>query len=314
LLLVLFGVSLRGLHEAGKAADRKQPPSPITDCSNQRKDSGRVKPAPVVLTRRTEGTIKCAIAGFSTMSVRPSAIAPLRQVSSPIPDKPFPPAFLKHADEQTVLGLTAIVDAIHQYRLSDWCFTDWAVVAAPRFFGRVALATALQRFALEGAWGISPHLIPHRSMHALSGTISQALRIHGPNFGVGGGCESASEMMLCVATLLADSQLPGAWVVLTGWDPEPVLQRPTGSVRVESNSLPSACNALALALVPSNRAPHGPALVISHSDPQGQTNGWHDAGPLPLLRLENLQAALKNISPTRAWRLHSGWRLELEGL
>src|SRR5438067_465552 len=68
--------------------------------------------------------------------------------------------------------------------------------------------------------GLSPHFIPHRSQHAISGTISQALKIHGPNFGAGGGPGAAAEALLAGAVLLEGSRLPGVWVVLTGWDPE----------------------------------------------------------------------------------------------
>src|SRR5262249_56456949 len=127
-------------------------------------------------------------------------------------------------------------------------FTDWAVLAAPRFLGRTALAQALNRFALEGAWGISPHLIPHHSLHSVSGTISQALTIHGPNYGIGGGPDAASKTLLTAAALLAADRLPGVWVVLTGYDPEPLAQRATAGNPVAA-SPPTQCNAVALALV-----------------------------------------------------------------
>ena len=48
------------------------------------------------------------------------------------------------------------------YDLDPASFTDWGVIGAPRFMGRAAMAQALQKFDQEGAWGISPHLIPHR--------------------------------------------------------------------------------------------------------------------------------------------------------
>jgi hypothetical protein len=99
-------------------------------------------------------------------------------------------------------------------------FDDWGVVAGPRFLGRPAMAAALHRFAAEGAWGVSPHLIPHRSLHSISGTVSQALKIHGPNFGVGGGPNAVLETLLAALALLEGKKLPGVWAVLTGLDPE----------------------------------------------------------------------------------------------
>jgi hypothetical protein len=82
------------------------------------------------------------------------------------------------------------------------------------------MAAALQRFAAEGAWGVSPHLIPHRSRHSISGTVSQALKIHGPNFGVGGGPGGTVEVLLAATALLEGKRLPGVWIVLTCLDPE----------------------------------------------------------------------------------------------
>src|SRR5262249_310020 len=111
----------------------------------------------------------------------------LRQRPGPGIGESLPATFLRHADEQTVAGLPAVLHAIQNSRMSVADFRDWGIVAAPCFIGRATLAVALQRLATEGAWGISPHLIPHRSQHAVSGTISQVLKIFGPNFGAGGG-------------------------------------------------------------------------------------------------------------------------------
>src|SRR5205823_2855913 len=116
--------------------------------------------------------------------------------------------------------------AIHRHGLAGTRFTDWGVLAAPRYLGRSAMAVALQRFAAEGAWGLSPHLIPHHSLHSVSGTISQALKINGPNIGVGGGPGSGAEAFLAATALLSAGQVPGVWVVLTGWDPEYSGERP----------------------------------------------------------------------------------------
>src|ERR1700751_1917728 len=101
----------------------------------------------------------------------------LRQRPGPGLGGSLPATFLRHADEQTVAALAAVLHAIQECGMSVADFKEWGVVAAPHFLGRAMLAAALQRLAAEGAWGISPHLIPHRSQHAVSGTISQVLKI-----------------------------------------------------------------------------------------------------------------------------------------
>jgi hypothetical protein len=176
------------------------------------------------------------------------AVAELRRRPGPVCGEPLPPAFLKHADEQTVVGLAAVYQAIHDHGLTPAAgtapFSGWGVLAAPRFLGRPTLVGALQRFAAEGAWGVSPHLIPHRSLHSISGTVSLALKIHGPNFGVGGGPGAAAEVLLSAATMLECRRVPGVWVVLTAMDPE---EPPEEAGR----PAPGACFAgLALALTP----------------------------------------------------------------
>src|SRR5205085_11137593 len=129
------------------------------------------------------------------------------------------------------------------------------------FIGRVALAAAMHRFAAEGAWGISPHLIPHRSLHALSGTVSQGLKIHGPNFGVGGGPRAAAEGLLAAAALLGSRPLPGVWLVLTGWQPEPVPDAHGHT------ATPSVCGAVALALLPGRQDWRGLRLRMGVAGP-----------------------------------------------
>ena len=115
---------------------------------------------------------------------------------------------------------------------------------------------SINRFLTEGAWGVSPHLVPHRSLHSLSGTISQALKIHGPNYGVGGGNSAAEEVVFAAMALLARHQLPGVWVVITALDPETVLD--------ENNkgAADKCLRALALALTPVSSDWHGLRLTL----------------------------------------------------
>ena len=251
------------------------------------------------------------LAAAGTRRAPTNAVAALRQMPGPR-DNPLPNGFLKHTDEQTLVGLAAVFQAIRDYHLLDTCFTEWGVLAAPRFLGRACLAVALQRFALEGAWGVSPHLIPHRSLHSLSGTVSQALGIHGPNFGVGGGPDSASEVLLAAAALLAEGQVPGVWVVLTGWDPEPVLDGPNISANGELRPADSAYVGAALALLPERTDWHGPRLTWY---PLGTENGLEPPATSGSAERDfGLEALVDFLEAgerdTAGWRLRSGGRLE----
>src|SRR5262249_52171926 len=55
-----------------------------------------------------------------------------------------------------------------------------------------------------------------------SGTVSVALGIHGPNFGVGGGPHAVAEGLVTGLSVLSENRLPGVWMIFTEMDPEPV--------------------------------------------------------------------------------------------
>lgn len=244
------------------------------------------------------------VAACGTVRVTADMLPALRQQ----PGGSLPAAFLKHTDDQTVAGLAAVYQAIQRGGLTDTSFTHWGVLAAPRFLGRSATASALHRFAAEGAWGISPHLIPHRSLHAISGTVSQALHIHGPNLGVGGGPNSVTEVLLAATALLDGGQVPGLWVVMTAWDPEPI---PTPQGRVAPDS---QCGAVALAVVPSRCDWHGLRIRLSPPLPlQPITPLEVPVTELTIFGLQQILAAvLENDTPsaTVIWSLGSGGWIE----
>jgi hypothetical protein len=158
----------------------------------------------------------------------------------------FSPSTLKHFDEQTIAVLVALQDAIRAGQLAPehmaHPFRDWGVLAAPRFLGRAHMGLHVVRFLEEGAWGLSPHLVPYRSLHSLSGTVSQFLKAQGPNFGVGGGPGSEEELLLVGVSLLASMPIPGLWLLFSRIEPE-------GLPRDEGRPHPDAsCQALVLAL------------------------------------------------------------------
>jgi hypothetical protein len=248
------------------------------------------------------------VAGYGLVRATPAQLAALRQRPGSVTEGLLPPAFLKHADDQTVAGLTAVFQAMSEHGLAATRFEQWGVLAAPRFLGRATLTVALQRFALEGAWGISPHLIPHRSLHAPSGTVSQALQIHGPNFGVGGGPDSAVEAILQAVALLSTPGIPGVWVIITGWHPEPTPDR-KGQYPPDST-----CLALALALVPADDDEHRlrlkvfPETAASPEAPSAAVGA--DREPF---QFETMLAQLETGGTlSKCWSLGAGLHLELE--
>ena len=188
--------------------------------------------------------------------------------------------------------------AMADHELNNHDFSQWGVIAAPRFLGRAALAVAFARFAAEGAWGISPHVIPHHSLHALSGTVSQALKIHGPNFGVGGGADSAAEALLAASALLADGEVPGLWVVLTGFEPEFVPNDTTDS---KPTSTSVDCVAVALALMPDHGQQQRPFLSVG----SGDNNDSHSI-ELNLFSLQDFANTVCQSTRHAEWRLRCG--------
>jgi hypothetical protein len=249
----------------------------------------------------TAQVVCCDIAAYATQRARAEALPGLRQKPSPFSGEPFPASFWKHADDQTLVGLAAVFDAIRNHGLDPTTFHDWGVLAAPRFLGRSALAAALNRFALEGAWGISPHLIPHRSLHSISGTVSQALKIKGPNLGVGGGPQAADEALFAASSMVAAHRLPGVWLVMTGYAPELMPTNPAeGEVaKVDPRSM---AGAVALALVSKCASPGRLRLRVACG------NGI-DAVAWPIFTLEHFLDVLSNDNraPATRWRLRGGW-------
>jgi 3-oxoacyl-(acyl-carrier-protein) synthase len=224
----------------------------------------------------TQNTAWCAVVGHGCAAAEPETVSALRRrYGNPI---------LKQSDEQTLAALAAVHQAIDSYRLDAASFSNWGSIAGPRFLGRASMVVALRRFAEEGAWGISPHMIPHHSLHSVSGTISQALRMHGPNFGAGGGPEAASEAMLTAAALLSAGQAPGLWVVLTHCCPDP------------STAFADA-RAVALALTSVSADWRGPCLEVGALPADDAT--WAPFDP------DQLAQALVGARPA-CWRLGCG--------
>jgi hypothetical protein len=198
----------------------------------------------------------CVLAAHAAVGVPVEDLGEMRRHLAPPGGAPLPANSLKHVDEQTVAGLAAVFQAITEHGLAGETFRDWGVVGAPSFLGRAAMTASLLRFLVDGAWEVSPHMIPHRSLHATSGTVSQALGIHGPNFGTGGGPGAETEGLLAAFSLLQGMNLPGVWLVSTWLDPELSADRTTGRPVPGTRS----CG-LALALLPTSRVSEGVGIA-----------------------------------------------------
>ncbi len=216
----------------------------------------------------------------------------------------MPASFLKHAEDPTVAAVWAVLHALDRQGWRDRSFADWGVIAAPNLCGRITNAQAMERFRNEGAWGISPHLIPHQSLHAMSGTISQALKIYGPNFGVSGGPNASLDAFLCAAALLADGSLPGLWLLLTGYETEWV-PAPDGRLSPAPN-----CITCALALTPTEPGAGGLHLAI------GQTASATDLAIFPEFELGLFAEEWTNAAPAPGpkWRLSDTCWLEFDAV
>jgi hypothetical protein len=211
------------------------------------------------LTRDTLGgeALELGVSAFALVAAPRSTFTSLRkQLNS---EHGLPTSLLKYAEEQTVASLAAVLTAIKNQGWKSQSFTNWGVVAGPRFLGREMLAKHLEKFYLQGVMGASPLLPGYLSLHAVSGTISLALKIHGPNLGVGSSRGNVLEALLTGITLQREQNLPGVWAVMSEWDPEPIPD--------EAGQNPEPiCHAISLALVPAAGVQHNLTLRLFPQD------------------------------------------------
>jgi hypothetical protein len=250
-----------------------------------------------------ETTVRCRVAAAALMRCSAETIALARRQPVSVGRQKMPISFLKHAEDQTVLALMTVLRALEQESWQMRSYTDWGVVAAPNLFGRVSIAQTIQRYQQEGAWGVSPHLIPHQSLHAMSGTISQALKIYGPNFGISGAPNAGPDALLIAGAMMMDGVLPGLWLVLAGHETEWIPA-------ADGSPVPTPmCQAIALALTSGNVDTTGIYLSL------GQTRTAEEIDPavpefhLDLLAEDWLQ---QGGIPQGRWRLSETHWVELE--
>lgn len=185
----------------------------------------------------------CVLERHAVVEVPLSEIQALRDAPVPAGAPALPPRFLRHCDEQTVVGVRAVLEALASQEPPPSLARD-GVIAAPRLAGRITAAQTLAQVATAGGVAVSPHVVPQCSLHALASAVSVALGMHGLNLGTSGGPEALSEGLFTALSLVSTAGCDRIWLVLTEWDEEPVLDaagRPTND---------PLCRALALALVP----------------------------------------------------------------
>jgi hypothetical protein len=188
----------------------------------------------------------CRIVSHALVESPLGEIAALRGRPAPAGSPSLPARFLRHADEHTVVGVHAVLEAIAASP-EPLDVSRHAVVAAPCQSGRLAAARTLAELPSGGAVSVSPHIVPQCSLHSVAGAVSVALGMHGPHLGVGGGPDALAEGLFAAATLVAGGGDPAgtaAWLVATDWDEEPDLD-----ARGESRNAP-VCRGLALLLEP----------------------------------------------------------------
>jgi len=193
----------------------------------------------------------CGVGSHALVEATLAEIPGLREAAVPAGVPALPHRFLRHCDEQTVVGLRAVIAAIEAVPEPRPSFTGYGVVAAPCQSGRIATAQSLAMLRAAGGVAVSPHIVPQCSLHSVAGAVSVALGMHGPNIGASGGRHALSEGVFAALSLLAaNASLPGVWLVVSGWTQEPALDaggKPASSTAHDGRSGP-ICRALAVAI------------------------------------------------------------------
>ena len=82
----------------------------------------------------------CGVGSHALVEAAFSEIAPLRTLPGPEGSPPLPPRFLRHCDEQTVVGMRAVLAAIAAHPEPRPSYERYGVVAAPCRPGQIGRA------------------------------------------------------------------------------------------------------------------------------------------------------------------------------
>jgi len=210
----------------------------------------------------------CAIRGAAVVTARLTEIPLLARQPAVLGAPRLPARFLRHADEQTIVGLHAVLRVLGTGDFAQRRdLTCDAVVAASCRAGQLTAARTMVGLEQQGTVGVTPHVVPQCSLHSLASAVSVALGMHGPNIGVAGGPAAINEGLMAAASLAMTLVTPASiWLIVTGWDDDPCL---------DDESAPQTdptCRSLALCL---QGFPHGnrlpretPHLVMTQNPSQ----------------------------------------------
>jgi hypothetical protein len=249
-------------------------------------------------------SFSAVIDAFGAVRLAMAEIAPLRKKLPPWVPTDTAGHFLKYADEQSVAAVAAVDRAIQGHGVDLNAQRDWPIIAAPRFFGRVAGPGIISGYDRGGPQAVSPQVIPQHSLHSMSGALSILLGSRGPNAGVGGGPESLDDAILA-AFSLPGADAPGLWLVATAWDPEPVVDR---GCRLLNEPV---CHAFALSLRKSARSA-APGELCLQPCRASQPSIMMPSPPMSVSRIVGQLSQLASGGEFRlAWTLAWGAEVEL---
>lgn len=249
----------------------------------------------------------CAITAHGLCEERLSGLAALRDRAAPAGAPALPPRFLRHCDEQTVVGLHAVLAAVAAAPAVAGDRARHGVVGAPCQAGRLVTARSLVQMRRDGAVAISTHIVPQCSLHSLAGAVSVALGMHGPHLGVGGGPDALAEGLVTAVSLVqaagGSAVLPAVWLVATEWDEEPALD----DAGTPLND--PLCRGLALLLDASGAGD----LTLDVRGPVGAVprTGAPRPGGSRLTACARAVAACRDGGGPADWSLETPWPLEI---
>jgi hypothetical protein len=250
--------------------------------------------------------LNVSIAGWGYARLRGTEFAALRRTLPKWAVEGTPLHFFKHADEQTMLAVHAVDNAIQRHGLDPKAQADFGVIAAPRFLGRIASAAVARRFRKDGAQGVTPHIISQHSLHSVSGALSVLLGCQGPNLGVGGGPGALDDALLTQLTLFSPANIPGVWLVGTTWEPEPILDR-------EGNCLNDPeCFAFALAMQSTAASNQSAGTLRLRSSPRSAADSPAAEITAADIVRQMQVADLRQTSLQMSWPLAWGPQLEIK--
>jgi hypothetical protein len=246
------------------------------------------------------------IAGWGYAHLRGAEFAALRRSLPAWAVEGTPLHFFKHADEQTMLAVHAVDNAIQRHGFDPRAHEAFGVIAAPRFLGRMAAAAVIRRYLRDGAQGVTPHIISQHSLHSVSGAISVLLGCKGPNLGVGGGPGALDDALLTQLSLFSSANIPGVWLVGSTWDPEPIIDR-------EGNCLNDPeCFAFAMAVQATAAGQPSQGTLRLHSSPRAATESIAPEITAADFVRQMQVADLRQTSLQMSWPLSWGPQLEIE--